>query len=173
MNLNRTLTLVALCGVLAALLSSAATSGGRRPMPVTERKPAAVDLTGEALAAEIARLHDRLHPTASPIQPGRNLFEFGAAPVAPRAVSPTLFAADPQAAPPREPPYPLLKMIGVAQDDGADGPVRTAIIAGTNDLFFVKEGDTVAARFRVVRVDEDAVSLEDVNDGSSLRLSMK
>ena len=54
------------------------------------------------------------------------------------------------------------------------GPVfQTAIIAGTNDLFFVKEGDTVAARFRVVRVDEDAVSLEDVNDGSSLRLSMK
>ena len=42
---------------------------------------------------------------------------------------------------PPTPPPPPLKLVGIAEDAGADGPVRTAIISGDGQLFLVKEGD--------------------------------
>jgi hypothetical protein len=66
-----------------------------------------------------------------------------------------------------------LKLAGIAEDAGADGPDRTAIISGEGQLFMVKEGDPVAGRYRVARISSDAVELSDVNAGIVRRLVMK
>jgi hypothetical protein len=67
-----------------------------------------------------------------------------------------------------------LKLSGFAEDTAADGGVvRTAIISSPTQLYLVKEGETVAARYRVTKISPDAVELADVNGGASLRLTLK
>ena len=161
----RTVIVGVVAGALAAWLAAAATSGTRQIVLPAAPRTSAVDASGAELAAEIARLHDRLHPTTAPQQPARNLFEFTlrAAPIpAPDRV------ADAAPAVAREPaaesPDPALTLIGVAEDAG----VRTAIISGRGQLFLVKEGDLVGERYRVAHVGTDAVDLE-----PSLHLALK
>lgn len=174
MNVKRTLALGSGCAVLAALLASAATSGNRRVTLVPVPKTAEVDdLSGAALAAEIARLHDRLHPTTAPQQPARNLFEFGAAraprtiALAPEVPRDTMALAAPRAA-------PSLNLLGIAEDVGPDGrPIRTAIISGYGELFLAKEGEAVTLQYHVAAIASDGVELKDVNDGTTVRLDLK
>src|SRR4051812_27351956 len=78
MNLKRTATIGAVGGALVAWLASAATSNRPIPPPIVIRTPP-IDLRGAELADEVARLHERLRPTTTPNQPGRNLFSFRAA----------------------------------------------------------------------------------------------
>jgi hypothetical protein len=124
-----------------------------------------VDARGADLAAEIARLHERLHPTAVPQQPARNLFEFtlNASPTPAPAAGVGAVAPAP-AVQPAGTPEPAFALIGVAEDAG----VRTAIISGQGQLFMVKEGDLVAERYRVTHVGADAVDLD-----PSLHLTLK
>ena len=173
MNVKRVLVFGAACGVLAALLSSAATSGSRRIAAPAIHKTTEVETSGAALAAEIARLHDRLRPTTLPEQPGRNLFQFSAgrairpasiAPAAPRVRVETAVAA----APP-----PALKLVGIAEDVGSDGPVRTAIVSGYGELILAKQGDSVTLRYRATRIEVDGVDLTNVADGTVLHLSLR
>src|SRR5438552_3957632 len=80
MNLKRTATIVAIGGALLAWLAGAATSNRTlAPLPMTKAAP--IESRGAELASEISRLHERLRPSATPRQPGRNLFTFHAAPV--------------------------------------------------------------------------------------------
>ena len=164
MNITRTVILGVVGGALAAWFAAAATSGTRQIVLPPAPKTSAVDASGAELAAEIARLHDRLHPTTAPQQPARNLFEFklnaARVPAAPTAVVDV-------PAPVNEPvaaPDSALSLIGIADEAG----VRTAIIAGGGQLFLVKEGDLVADRYHVARVGADAVDLE-----PSLHLTLK
>ena len=169
MNVRRTVLLGALCGALVVWIATAATSRSRATTPTTPVVPA-TPASSEALAAEIERLHERLRPTVAPTE-SRDLFRYGARtsrraalPAAPAAVEPMPLPA-PAAAP--------FKLIGVAEDSGPDGPVRTAIISGTGDLLFVHEGDTVAGRYRVERISADAIELADTTGAAPLRLSLK
>src|SRR5439155_4678388 len=130
-----------------------------------------LDARGEALAAEIARLHERLRPDTTPRQPARNLFVFGAArtrhePAAPKPALSEAVAL-PIAAPP---PF---KLIGIAEDAGADGPVRTAIVSAPGQVFLVKEGQNVTLRYRVAKISADVIELTDLGDGSVLRLALR
>src|SRR5712671_2662713 len=85
MNLKRTATIAVVGGALAAWLAGAATSNRSIAPPIVA--PAApIEARGAELANEIARLQERLRPTATPRQPGRNLFAYHAA--APRAEAP-------------------------------------------------------------------------------------
>jgi hypothetical protein len=107
----------------------------RRPRdasPTVERaRP--VELQGAELAAEIARLQERLRPTTAP-SASRNLFRFSApgrraiemSPVAPDVAPPPARALAP---PPR------LTLGGLAEDVTDAGPVRTAIISGFGTSF--------------------------------------
>ena len=173
MDLTRTVILGVVGGALAAWLAAAATSGTHQIVSVPPMKPAAIDASGAQLAAEIARLHDHLHPTVAPQEPARNLFEFGAA-RAPQiaAAAPTPVVEPPKPVAPEPPP---LTLIGVAEDPGAAGgtPVRTAIISGRGQLFLVKEGEVVASRYRVTSIGADAVDLTEATDGSLLHLVLK
>jgi hypothetical protein len=171
MNLKRTTTIVVVAAAIGAWLAGAATT--TRPIPAAPiDRPAAIELRGAELASEIARLQERLRPTSSPRQPGRNLFVYRAA--APRAPLPTLAPA-PLPAPtrPLPPTLPSLKLAGIAEDDGADGPIRTAIISGEGQLYMVKEGEAVTARYRVSKIAADVVELVDSGDNSVRRLALR
>ncbi|MBI3491355.1 MAG: hypothetical protein HY047_06180 [Acidobacteria bacterium] len=172
MSLKRTATIVVVGGALAAWLANAATSNREiAPAPIARTAP--IEVRGAELASEIARLHERLRPNASPRQPGRNLFSFRTERARPATVAPTL-------APGFFVPMPAasadsgLKLSGLAEDPGPDGsPLRTAIISSQTQLYLVREGETVTERYRVTKISADAVELADLNNGGSLRLVLK
>ena len=174
MNLKRTATIAVVGGALAAWLAGAATSN-RTVMPPIATPPAPIEARGAELANEIARLHERLRPSATPHQPSRNLFAFhtaaprpAPAPVAPK---PALSEAAPLAPIVAQ---PSLKLAGIAEDPGPDGTTqRTAIISGEGQLFMVKEGENVTPRYRVVKVSADVVELRDLTDNTVRRLALR
>ena len=170
MNMKRTATMAVVGGALLAWLAGAATSN-RAPAAVRVFGPAPIEIRGAELASEVARLHERLRPVASPRDPGRNLFVFHAVPVRPAPVAPVPAPALSEARPAIV--QPSLKLSGIAEDAGPDGPVRIAFIAGEGQLFMVKEGDRIASRYRVNRISADVVELTDLADNSARRLAMK
>ncbi|HEV8345005.1 MAG TPA: hypothetical protein VGQ16_00460 [Vicinamibacterales bacterium] len=172
MNLKRAATIGVVGGALAVWLASAATSNHSLPPPIIV-PPSPIDSRGAALAEEVARLHERLRPTATPNQPSRNLFSFRSAPA--RTLPPAPVAPPPAIveAPAPRPAQPSLKLAGIAEDDGPNGPERTAIIAGDGQLFMVKEGDAVTLRYRVAKISADVVELTDLTDNSVRRLALK
>lgn len=171
MNLKRTATIVAIGGALLAWLAGAATSN-RVALPPIVVHSEPIEARGADLATEIARLHERLRPTATPRQPGRNLFTFHTTPV---AIAPTV-VAPPRAALVEAPAplaQPVLKLAGIAEDAGADGPVRTAIISGEGQLFMVKIGEQVTSRYKVAKISADVVELMDLGDQTVRRLALR
>jgi len=68
---------------------------------------------------------------------------------------------------------PALKLAGIAEDNGADGPERTAFISGEGQLFMVKEGETVTQRYRVTKISADVVELIDLTDDTLRRLALR
>jgi hypothetical protein len=174
MSLKRAATIVVVGGALAAWLTAAATSN-REIAPVPIARTAPIEMRGAELADEIARLRERLRPTASPQQPARNLFSFRSGAVRPAVVAPAsvpgLFFPAPPAAATSE---SGLKLSGLAEDPAPDGSaVRTAIISSPTQLYLVKEGETVTARYRVTKISADAVELADLTGGATLRLLLK
>ena len=173
MNLKRTTTIAVVGAALAAWLAGAATSNHVIPA-VPVHRPASIEQRGAELAGEIEKLHERLAPSATPNAPGRNLFAFQAAPVRPVptvAVLPVPRPALTEFAPALA--QPALKLSGIAEDAGADGPIRIAFISGEGQLFMVKEGETVTPRYRVAKISADVVELTDVIDNSIRRLALK
>jgi hypothetical protein len=174
MNLKRTATIVVVGAALAAWLAAATTSGQRDLAPRPVERSATADARSEALAAEVARLGERLHPTVEPREPGRNLFQFTTMRPRPAPVVAGPVKAAVSEAAPIAPVAPLpFKLVGVAEDAGPDGPVRTAIISGSGQLFLVKEGQNVTLRYRVVKISADVVELQDLGDHTTLRLALK
>lgn len=172
MNLKRTTTIVVVGAALLAWLAGAATSNHAIP-PAPAVQPTSIDTRGAELASEIERLHERLAPVATPRTPGRNLFAFramAARPAAPIAPAPRPALTEVALAPIALPP---LKLSGLAEDAGADGPVRIAFISGEGQLFMVKEGETVTPRYRVTKISADVVELVDVGDNSIRRLALR
>ena len=174
MKFKRTATIVVVGAVLAAWLAGAATSKRIIPPPIIT-PPQAIDARGAELTNEIARLRDRLRPTAVPVQPRRNLFTFRSTAVNPIPLTNT--PASPPAPleqPAPRPSEPALKLAGIAEDGDPQTPERTAIISGGGQLFMVKEGDSVTPRYRVARISSDGVELTDtINPGIIRRLMLR
>src|SRR5262245_6097909 len=175
MNVKRTLTIGVVGGALAVWLAAAATSPTPPSAVLTLTPPSAVDRSGAALSAEFARWRQRLRPSAKPAQ-SRNLFRYQA-----RSAEQLATAGDrPVAVPPTpqpEAPAPMavspLKLVGMAEDPGPSGAVRTAILSGFGDLFFAKEGDTIANRYRVTSIGADLIELIDSSTNAPLRILVK
>ena len=150
---------------LAAWLAGAATSN--RAIAPPSSIAAAADRHARRRARERNRAAARTSAAdRDAAQPGRNLFAFRvargrAAGADRRAAAPALVEA-----PPLPPPPPPLKLAGIAEDAGADGPVRTAIISGDGQLFMVKEGESVTPRYRVAKISADVVELIDLDDST-------
>ena len=174
MSLKRTATLLVVGAALAAWLYAAAKSGVDSAPPLAAGKTPPIDQRGAALASEIARLHDQLRPGATPRQPSRNLFTYGARPV--RQASPPPAPIQMPAlteAPPARPAAPVLKLTGIAEDNTPEGWVRTAIISMAGQLYFAKEGEKVTDRFQVVKISSDVVELTDQTDNTTRRLALR
>jgi hypothetical protein len=171
MNLKRTTMIVVVGAALIAWLAGAATPNRPRP-PLTLVPQTSIEKRGAELAVEIERLHERLAPAVAPRAPGRNLFTFRAAarPAAPIAAAPRAALTEQAPAPVALPP---LKLAGIAEDPGPDGPARVAFISGGAQLFMVKEGDAVTSRYRVAKISADVVELTDVSDNSTRRLALR
>ena len=156
-------------GILATWL--AVSPNQRVPTPTQEtavRRPApASEPTADDLNAQATRLRDRsavvrLRPST------RNPFRYGSAQSSgpstrtrERAMQPP--TSEPEI--PAAPTGPVLKLSGVAQKDGK----RTAIIASDTQVYLVGEGDSLAGRYTVIKVDPEAVLLRDAS-GAEQRL---
>jgi hypothetical protein len=177
MNLRRTATLALVGAALAVCtwLAAAATISSREPIVTSVVRAPPVDQRGAALADEIARLHERLRPSAVPLQPGRDLFAYsrqqGAAP--PPAPPPPPPRQALTEAPILRPPAVAMRLSGIAEDVTPDGVVRTAIISGFGQLFIVKEGERVLDRYRVAKISAEAVELSDLDEGAVVRLALR
>jgi hypothetical protein len=172
MNWKRTATIGAVGGAFAVWLAGATTSNPR-VLDTTIAKPTQVELSGAELADEMARFRERLHPVIEPQRPARNLFQFSSRAAAPPSRvdprEPAISGLPEQ----RAPAAPPLTLVGIAEDPGPDGPIRTAIISGLGQLFFVKEGDSIAERFRVQHLSGQGAELSDLADSTIFRLALK
>jgi hypothetical protein len=166
------------CGgalLLLAWLSSAAGLMRQAPEPAPPTDP--VETSTTTLAAEVQaqtlRLKSRLASAPAPQEPFRNPFAFAsrAEPMRPDATTPAGEPPAPVLGPPLE---PAIELMGVAETESPAGVVRTAIISTLDgELFLVKEGETIAARYRVGPVAAGAVELNDLLTGAVRRLTLR
>ena len=160
--------------VLGAWLASAAGLGQPSAYPSPEPHP--VQSTGtetlaEDVQAQAVRLREHLATAPTPQRPSRNPFAFAPRPAAPRAAAAAAVVPAPA---PVVFPEPMLQLVGVAADQSAEGAVRTAIItAEGGEMFMVKAGDSIGARYKVESVGADAVELTDRTTGSIRRLALR
>lgn len=161
--------------VLAAWLAAAAgIETPAEPIPVHPRvSSSATESLAEEVQAQAVRLRERLAGAPAPRQPARNPFSF-----APKAVPPVRPTRPvPTTMPSTAPavvPEPVLNLIGLAEDQAPGGPIRTAIISGDRgELFMVKAGDAIGARYKVTAIGADAVELSDLVTGAVRRLALR
>jgi hypothetical protein len=173
MNVKRTAMIGVAAVALAVWISAATTSNVRTVVPVVPAKASVVDKSGAELAVEVKRLHERLRPSDTPVH-SRDLFRYAgkgsASATAVVTAAPPAPAVQEQAFAPLVAP---LKLEGLAEDQGDQGPVRTAIISGFGDIFLVKVGDSVTSRYRVAKISPDAVELTDLSNNTPLRLALR
>jgi hypothetical protein len=162
--------------LLAAWLSSAAGLMRQAPdaaPPAEREKPDDTVTLAAEVQAQTLRLRNRLASAPTPHEPFRNPFAFSsrATPERKEAAPSPDEAAAPELGPPLE---PAIELIGVAEQETAKGLARTAIISAlSGELFLVKEGESLAARYRVGPVSADAVELNDLLTGTVRRLALR
>jgi hypothetical protein len=169
----------AYCGGGLLVLAGFSFAGalGRQASPPSDPS-VPVQTSGTAnLAAEVKaqteRLKSRLAQAPAASEPVRNPFSFAPRDDGRRAARGATPAAvpEPVALPPVE---PAIELVGVAEDRTAQGLVRTAIVSAlSGDLWVVKEGETVAGRYKVKSIGADAVELSDPVSGGTRRLTLR
>ena len=158
------------------LASAAGVTWQAREARVTPRQieAAQFDALATDMQAQTGRLRARLAQAPAPSPAIRNPFRFAdrRVPLArgARAAAP---APEPVVVAP-EIREPSLQLIGVAETNTKDGPVRTAMITGGYDeLMMVTAGQRILGRYEVVAVGADAVELKDVGTGAIRRLILR
>lgn len=155
-------------GILATWLAVSPNDGVavRQPETTLPRPAASNEATADDLNALAARLRDR-HAAVALRPSTRNPFRYSSSRSVPRSTVPSDRALQPaniQLVIPT-PPSPQLKLSGVAQKAGK----RTAVISGDGQIYLVAEGESVAGRYTVVKIDPEAVLLRD-DTGAEQRL---
>jgi hypothetical protein len=167
------------CGGALLLLAWLSSAGGLTrqtpdvPAPVTPVETnGTIELAAE-VQAQTLRLKSRLASAPAPQEPFRNPFTFATRAPRERRESPTRVEAEAPARP-GPPLEPAIELIGVAESESPKGVVRTAIISAlSGELFLVKEGETIVARYRVGTILADAVELNDLLSGTVRRLALR
>jgi hypothetical protein len=176
MTVRRAVVYGGTCCLLAAWLASAASTLRRPPVTYQESNATGTSAT-ETLASEVqahaARLRERLASAPKPQLPHRNPFVFESRPVVPaRPLAPRTNPARADETLP--PPEPALMLIGIAEDQGPKGLVRTAIITDDADAVFVLTiGETLLDRYSVEAIGADAVELKEVATNAIRRLALR
>jgi hypothetical protein len=172
MQFKRTAKFVIVGAAVAAWLAAAVTSGRRPAAPPSVSSKRAIDARGAALAGETSKLHERLRPTATPREPGRNLFTFARS-VSRKTETTRSASTSVDRVSPAPQPAPPLKLFGIGEDVTPDAVVRTAVISSVGQVFLAKEGDDVTDRYRVLRISSDVVELTDRASGTTIRLALQ
>jgi hypothetical protein len=163
--------------LLLAWLASAAGLVRQDVPPVEPPEP--VETSGTTtLAADVQaqalRLKSRMASAPAPQTPSRNPFVFAPREAPPRRERAVREAPAPVPQTIPAPDQPAIDLVGVAEDQSPKGLERTAIIAAlSGELFLVKEGDSIAARYRVKAIGKDAVELTDLVTGATRRLALR
>jgi type II secretory pathway component PulC len=144
---------------------------------VPHSTPAAVQQTApskQPSADDLRAQADRLRARTDVVtlrESTRNPFRFNGAKTAASRVAP---APSPVVAEPVvqavEVPPPLT-LNGVTGKQTPEGVRRTAVISGNGQMYFVGEGDSLAGRYTVVKIDPEAVVLRDAS-GAEVRLGL-
>jgi hypothetical protein len=177
MTVRRAVAYGGICCLLAAWLASAASTTRHPPAPSSQEPIATGTSATETLASEVqahaARLRERLASAPRPQSPHRNPFVFESRPTLP--AKPLALRSDPQ--PPLEalpPSEPMVSLIGITEDQGPKGLVRTAIITGDGDSVYVLAvGEMLLDRYTVETIGADAVELKDVTTNGIRRLALR
>ena len=147
-------------GILATWIAVAP----NHTVPAATQQAAAVRQPSSPSAPSAEDLNTRTNKlrersAAATLRPStRNPFRYSSPKSALRSSAPDRAAEPPIVAPiPMTPPSVMLKLSGVALRAGK----RTAIIAVDSQIYLVAEGDSVAGRYTVVKIDPEAVLLRD------------
>ena len=141
--------------------------------PPQPREAAAAAAAASEIEEQANRLQARLQQEALYREPGRNLFRFSPK-RAPRATSSEVVAIPPLPALERTSPPPLpMRLAGIAADQDGTEIVRTAILSTFSGVILARPGDDVLGRFRVTAVEDEAVELVTLSDGTTIRLTLK
>ena len=108
-------------------------------------------------------------------QPRRNPFRFGAArPIeslaADAAETTSLAETFVPATVSSVPPPPQMSLAGIAEDQVEQRVERTAILSSPAGVLLVHEGEDVLGKYRVAKIESEAVELVSHADGTTLRL---
>jgi hypothetical protein len=171
----------AYCGGGLLLLAGLSYGGARvRQVPPAAEPRRPVETSGTAsiaadVQAQTARLKARMSEAPAPLAPSRNPFAFvpreQSNARANRASRANEAQAETAVLPPAE---PAIELVGVAESQTPTGLERTAVISAlSGDLFLVKEGELIAARYRVKAVSSTAVELTDLVTGEIRRLALR
>jgi hypothetical protein len=162
--------------LLAALVAAAGftlSHNLRAPVPAAAgagRAASVGDPVGGGLATRARHLREQSASPRPPVSVKRNPFAFTALHHAvPVSVVPGDAAED--AAP--EAARPDLTLSGIAEDQVAGAPVRTAVLVAAGQLLLAKEGDRVLSRYVVVRIAADAVQMKDAERGGVFTLALR
>ncbi|MGH9161924.1 MAG: hypothetical protein ACRD2X_18310 [Vicinamibacteraceae bacterium] len=172
----KTAMAVVLCGVavIAVLWATAAPRVPHQPPALATPPPRTeIERMTDAVGDQIERLGAHSRTTPAPRISHRNPFRL-AQRERPRAGRPEPVPAPAQRAPEVTPAARTsqLHLIGVAENVTGAGVERTAIISGAGQLFMVKVGDRVTARYVVTAVSSDVVELRDTVTGGVRRLGL-
>jgi hypothetical protein len=158
-------------GLVATWFAVTPNQGVPASAPTTLQKPAALEEpSADDLRAQAARLRERTRAVTLSAAT-RNPFRFNESRV---AATPRESAVPPLTVAPIAPPAalpPALTLNGVTGKETPDGLRRTAVLSGDGQMYFVREGDSVAGRYIVVTIDPEAVVLRDA-DGVETRLGL-
>jgi hypothetical protein len=66
-----------------------------------------------------------------------------------------------------------VSLSGIAEDVVDGQPRRTAVLSTPSDVLLVREGEEVLGRYRVVRIESEAVELLSLDDGGTVRISLR
>ena len=176
MTTSRAVTYGGLTCLLAAWLASAASTTRQQRDPEAHLDRGAPLTATEALASDVqaqaARLRHRLASAPGPQAPHRNPFHFESRPIAAPRPARRIDAVPPPEPPPA--PEPVLVLIGVVEDQGPKGLIRTAILADDAEgVFIVSVGQTVINQYRVEAIGADAVELKDIITSAVRRLALR
>ena len=144
--------------------------------PAPRPQPAKVTTTDFRITAsanlqeEARRLDARLEAVQT-APPSRNLFQFGARPVARRSVAPAPIVA-PAPLPP--PPIPfLVRLTGIAVETVNGVEKRTAILSGPSGVELAAGGENASPGYRVIEVGDTIAVVERTSDGVRERLTLR
>jgi hypothetical protein len=177
MNASRLAVWIVGAAVSGAWLASAA--GVTRPPRIVRVPPTPPDsIQLDALAAEVqtqaGRLREHLANAPAPRATARNPFSFYSAPSARRPASADVRHATTPAPIAPEMREPVIELIGIAENPGANGPVRTALITNEQeDLMMVTSGQRILSRYDVLVITAEAVDLKDIQTGATRRLILR